>query len=47
MRPDARSTLEAPTLPDVRCPRCKHLLLRGKIIGEIKCVKCKLVLTFQ
>ena len=30
-------------LPDVRCPKCQRLLLRGSFIGQIKCPKCGLV----
>ena len=32
-----------PALPDVRCPKCRKLLLRGSFIGQIKCPKCGLV----
>ena len=31
------------TLPEVRCPKCRRLLLKGAFTGQIKCPKCKLI----
>ena len=32
--------------PDVRCARCRRLLFRGKLQGEIKC-KCGYLMRFR
>ena len=35
------------SLTDVRCKRCKVLLYRGRLDGEIKCRSCGLLQTCQ
>jgi phage FluMu protein Com len=41
---DARSAERTIELPELRCPRCKALLLKGTLVGEIKCPKCNYML---
>jgi phage FluMu protein Com len=37
---DAPSSPLVAALPELRCPRCKALLLKGTLVGEIKCHRC-------
>jgi len=37
---------ESPAVAEVRCPRCKKLLFRGTLIGEIMCGRCGMLAQF-
>ena len=36
--------MSLPDLREVRCPRCRALLFKGVLIGEVKCRVCGLIL---
>ena len=35
------------TVPEERCPRCDALLFVGKLLGQIKCRKCGMLIEYE